>query len=157
MSSIIQWRRGTAADWTSADPILAEGEWGLETDTQQIKVGNGTDNWSTLPYFGGDGITDHGALTGLTNDDHPQYHNDARGDARYYQQSEVDASQAVQDGRLDALEGAAGGTPPGGVTTQVLTKISPDDYDTQWRNVEWADVNNRPVTFPPESHTHVTM
>jgi hypothetical protein len=26
---------------------------------------------------------DHGALTGLTDDDHPQYHNDARGDARY--------------------------------------------------------------------------
>jgi hypothetical protein len=29
------------------------------------------------------GITDHGALTGLTDDDHPQYHNNARGDARY--------------------------------------------------------------------------
>lgn len=28
-------------------------------------------------------ITDHGALTGLADDDHPQYHNDARGDARY--------------------------------------------------------------------------
>ena len=28
-------------------------------------------------------ITDHGALTGLSDDDHPQYHNDARGDARY--------------------------------------------------------------------------
>lgn len=32
---------------------------------------------------GGGGVTDHGALTGLSNDDHPQYHNDARGDARY--------------------------------------------------------------------------
>jgi hypothetical protein len=28
-------------------------------------------------------ITDHGALSGLADDDHPQYHNDARGDARY--------------------------------------------------------------------------
>lgn len=28
-------------------------------------------------------ITDHGALTGLADDDHPQYHTDARGDARY--------------------------------------------------------------------------
>lgn len=28
-------------------------------------------------------VTDHGALTGLADDDHPQYHNDARGDARY--------------------------------------------------------------------------
>ena len=28
-------------------------------------------------------VTDHGALTGLADDDHPQYHNDARGDLRY--------------------------------------------------------------------------
>lgn len=28
-------------------------------------------------------ITDHAGLTGLEDDDHPQYHNDARGDARY--------------------------------------------------------------------------
>lgn len=32
---------------------------------------------------GGGGVTDHGALTGLVDDDHPHYHNDARGDARY--------------------------------------------------------------------------
>lgn len=32
---------------------------------------------------GGGGVTDHGALTGLADDDHPQYHTDARGDARY--------------------------------------------------------------------------
>ena len=34
------------------------------------------------PGVGG-GVTDHGALTGLADDDHTQYHNDARGDARY--------------------------------------------------------------------------
>jgi hypothetical protein len=33
---------------------------------------------------GGPGVTDHGALTGLGDDDHPQYHTDARGDVRYY-------------------------------------------------------------------------
>jgi len=32
---------------------------------------------------GGGGVTDHGALTGLADDDHLQYHTDARGDARY--------------------------------------------------------------------------
>jgi len=31
----------------------------------------------------GGGVTDHGALTGLADDDHAQYHNDTRGDARY--------------------------------------------------------------------------
>lgn len=34
---------------------------------------------------GGGGVTDHGALTGLSDDDHTQYHTDARGDARYSQ------------------------------------------------------------------------
>lgn len=32
---------------------------------------------------GGGGVTDHGELTGLADDDHTQYHNNARGDARY--------------------------------------------------------------------------
>lgn len=32
---------------------------------------------------GGVGITDHGLLTGLADDDHTQYHNNTRGDARY--------------------------------------------------------------------------
>lgn len=40
---------------------------------------------------GGGGVTDHGALTGLTDDDHPQYLNQARGDARYYTETESDA------------------------------------------------------------------
>ncbi len=40
------------------------------------------------------GTMDHGALTGLLDDDHLQYHNDARGDARYYQQSEFIAVSA---------------------------------------------------------------
>ena len=35
------------------------------------------------PTGGGGGVTDHGALTGLDQDDHPQYLTAARGDARY--------------------------------------------------------------------------
>lgn len=38
-------------------------------------------------------VTDHGALTGLLDDDHPQYHNNARGDARYYTQALLNAGQ----------------------------------------------------------------
>jgi hypothetical protein len=38
-------------------------------------------------------ITDHGNLTGLADDDHPQYHNDARGDARYYTQTQLNNGQ----------------------------------------------------------------
>ena len=51
-----------------------------------------------LPGGGGGGgvpgVSDHGALTGLADDDHPHYHTDARGDARYYTQSAADAAFA---------------------------------------------------------------
>ena len=37
MTTRIKLRRDTAANWTTEDPILAEGEPGLETDTGRIK------------------------------------------------------------------------------------------------------------------------
>lgn len=46
------------------------------------------------PGTGGSGSSDHGALAGLENDDHPHYHTDARGDARYYTKSQVDGALA---------------------------------------------------------------
>ena len=51
MATRMQQRRGTAAQWTSADPILAAGEIGFETDTSQFKIGDGTNHWSDLSYF----------------------------------------------------------------------------------------------------------
>lgn len=50
MAVTIQLRRDTAANWVSVNPILAEGELGFETDTLLYKLGNGIDNWNTLPY-----------------------------------------------------------------------------------------------------------
>ncbi len=46
---------------------------------------------------GGGGVTDHGALTGLLDDDHPQYHTDARGDARYSQLGHTHTASQVTD------------------------------------------------------------
>lgn len=80
MAVKIQLRRDTATNWTTDNPILADGEPGWETDTNQIKIGDGVSVWSALPYeFGG--VTDHGGLTGLGDDDHPQYLNEVRHDA----------------------------------------------------------------------------
>ena len=47
----IQLRRDTATNWTSANPILRAGEVGIETDTQRIKIGDGSATWSTRPYI----------------------------------------------------------------------------------------------------------
>jgi hypothetical protein len=45
----------------------------------------GVTNGDSHDHVGGDGAQiDHGGLAGLSDDDHSQYHNDARGDARYY-------------------------------------------------------------------------
>lgn len=49
----IKLRRDTGANWTSVNPVLDLGEPGYETDTQQMKIGNGVDDWTTLPYFFG--------------------------------------------------------------------------------------------------------
>lgn len=57
MTVQIQLRRGTAAQWTSANPTLAEGEIGLETDTGQFKVGTGSTAWTSLSYGGIQGVT----------------------------------------------------------------------------------------------------
>ena len=50
MANIIQIRRDTSSNWTSVNPILAEGEVGLETNTNKRKTGDGTTVWASLDY-----------------------------------------------------------------------------------------------------------
>jgi len=50
VNNLIQLRRGTAAEWTSADPTLSAGEVGAETDTLQFKIGDGSTAWTSLAY-----------------------------------------------------------------------------------------------------------
>lgn len=114
-------------------------------------------------------IDDHGVLNGLGDDDHPQYHNDLRGDSRYYTktlldagqldnryytEAEVDASQAVQDGRLDNLEAL-----PTPVTDHGgLTGLSGDDHP-QYHNDARGDARyytqaSADLTFALIGHNH---
>lgn len=50
MAVQIQVRRGTASEWSSANPTLASGEIGAETDTGKFKVGDGATTWNSLSY-----------------------------------------------------------------------------------------------------------
>ena len=52
MAQKIQLRRDTAANWTAANPILAQGEVGYEIDTSKDKVGDGVTAWNSRPYTG---------------------------------------------------------------------------------------------------------
>ena len=62
MTTRIKLRRDIAANWTQNNPVLAEGEPGLELDTGKIKYGNGTTPWNSLDYSGGGAasLTDEG-------------------------------------------------------------------------------------------------
>jgi hypothetical protein len=51
MATRMQQRRGTAAQWTSANPILAAGEIGFESDTSKFKIGDGVNHWADLIYY----------------------------------------------------------------------------------------------------------
>ena len=51
MSTVrIQVRRGLASEWTTANPVLAAGEMGVETNTNLFKFGNGSSTWTALAY-----------------------------------------------------------------------------------------------------------
>jgi hypothetical protein len=68
MAIQIQFRRGFATEWTTINPILAEGEMGIETDSELFKIGNGLLNWNDLPYGGIQGPQGDTGLQGLVGD-----------------------------------------------------------------------------------------
>lgn len=50
MSKRIQLRRDSTHNWENLNPVLADGEPGLEYDTNKLKIGDGETNWTGLPY-----------------------------------------------------------------------------------------------------------
>jgi len=58
-----QLRRATETQWASADPVLLIGEPAYSTDVGQLKIGNGSSNWSALAYINVAGIS--GAAGGV--------------------------------------------------------------------------------------------
>lgn len=47
----IQIRRDAASNWVQYNPTLGSGEYGLETDTMLIKIGDGRTEWNNLRYL----------------------------------------------------------------------------------------------------------
>jgi hypothetical protein len=99
----------------------------------------------TLSELAAGAATDHGSLTGLGDDDHTQYHNDSRGDTRYFGKaaaSEISALTAkgspVSGDYLLIEDSAAGnakkritiGDLPGGGSSPLTTKGDLYGFDT---------------------------
>lgn len=99
----LQLRRGTAALWTSTNPTLLQGEFGFETDTGAIKMGDGSTAWTGLPYYSTKIRTAAGAPStslGVVGD---LYINSTNGDlwlktgvATYTQQGSLQGPQGIQ-------------------------------------------------------------
>lgn len=84
MPTKIQLRRGTAAQWTSSNPLLANGEVGIETDSKQFKVGDGSTYWNSLAYASVSEGTVEGMIASheAASDPHPQYETSAEAQAK---------------------------------------------------------------------------
>lgn len=121
MASIIQLRRDTEANWTAADPILAEGEVGFETDTGRFKVGNGLDAWSALSYFSAAGAVAWGAITGTLS---AQTDLQAALNARLTDAPSDGTQYARQNGAWAAVAGAAGSGDVVGPASSVNDRIA---------------------------------
>jgi Major tropism determinant N-terminal domain len=57
MANKIQLRRDTTANWNRVNPILDDGEPGLNIDTNQVKYGDGANVWANLSYASSGGVT----------------------------------------------------------------------------------------------------
>jgi hypothetical protein len=68
MADKIQIRRDSAADWTSVNPVLADGEIGIEQDTKKIKIGDGVTEWNSLSYWFETSSVNWGDIVGTLSD-----------------------------------------------------------------------------------------
>lgn len=70
-----RWRRERALYWATLNPIPAEGEPILETDTGNFKIGDGSTHWNDLPYFVPSQEVDNTSLEAHINSSspHPEY------------------------------------------------------------------------------------
>lgn len=138
---------------------------------KQLVITTVSTGYVNIEAGGGGGVTAHGALTGLGNDDHTQYHNDARGDIRYYTKTELDAGQLDTRYYTEA-EVAAGYQPLDSVLTGTTASFTIAlesklngiaagaevnvNVNADWNSVSGdSEILNKPATFPPSAHTHV--
>ena len=66
MSTKIQLRRGISTDWSTVNPLLSQGELAVELDTYRFKIGDGINNWNSLPYGGIGALTVNSLSSGFS-------------------------------------------------------------------------------------------
>lgn len=130
---VLSWN-GTALEWVTPSVVstalndLSDVATAGAVNGDVLAYQSGSNSWIPATVSTGGGVTDHGLLTGLADDDHPQYHNDARGDTRYYTKTQMNVSLA---GKIDttargAINGVASLDGTGKVPLAQLPAITSD-------------------------------
>lgn len=151
--TIIKLRRGTASQWTTANPTLAAGELGIETDTNKFKFGNGSTAWTSLAY----GVASASGGTTVEWTDvlnkpstfTPSSHTHAISDVTNLQTS-LDGKQAVVSGVSSTEIGYLDG-----VTSAIQTQIDGKAATSHTHAI--SDVTNLQTSLDGKaatSHTH---
>jgi|SRR5665647_1867851 len=126
--NLIQIRRGTAAAWTSANPILSSGECGFETDTGKLKIGDGTTAWATLLYNGA--VVTYGTSSGTACEGNDSRLTNVRTPSSHASTHSSGQADAVS---VENLVFNANTTNDVGTTKHGLTPMAPTDT-TKWLN-----------------------
>jgi hypothetical protein len=157
MAIRMQQRRGTAEQWTLANPILAPGEVGFETDNNQFKIGDGVNQWADLQYFVNlDGIsgtlsdyipvTEKGEADGVATLDAT---GQIPGSQLAYVDSAIENLVGLAPEQLDTLGELATAL---GDNADFVTTITQDIADAQSAAEDYAD--GLAVNYAAASHTH---
>lgn len=137
-----QFRRDTAANWTSANPTLLSGELAIETDTGKHKMGDGTTPWISLAYGGLQGAPGQGVPTGGTINQIL-----AKNSSTNYDDSWVTFSDTIHGNR-------AGGALHANATTSTAGFMAANDK-AKIDNL-WYDVTNYGISTANSGAANVT-
>lgn len=148
--AILQIRRQIESDWVESNFVLKSGEFGYETDTNRLKVGDGVTPWNSLDYVTGGSYTVSGTPPGDPQEGDVWFNSTTGRSYIYYDSYWVEiaggggeagpAGIVISDTPptntsilwYDTSSEGSAILPVGGTTGQVLTKLSNSDYDVGW-------------------------
>jgi hypothetical protein len=138
MAIRIKVRRGTDSDWTAADPVLSAGEIGFESDTNKLKIGDGSTAWSSLSYVTGTG--GGGGLDNIVEDLSPQLGADL----------DVNGNQIVSaSGNIAITPGSGGAIVLDGMTWPTSLGLDGQVLQTDSSgNLSFVSVSTNAITSP---------
>lgn len=151
MADIIQLRRDTATNWTSANPILAQGEMGVETNTRKLKIGDGTTAWNSLSYYDLGTILSEVIFTGSIREQTYQITDAATifiepGNGSIQYLTSIGASRTINTSLF--LDGE--------VVTLMINDNSGAGSVSTWSSVTWVNNSGNPPLWP-DSGTYTVI